>query len=274
MNRFSTTWSLMKSSFSILLEDKKLLLFPLFSGTCTLILGLTFILPVMMPDQIYFFSTPGPVPENLVFLLLFLFYYINYFVVIFFNSGAVLYTIRHIRGERPTIYGVFESLSGRLPHLLGWTAIAATVGIIINTIENQSDLAGRIVAGIIGLSWTVISFLVLPVMIIEQKGPIESLKESTAMLKRSWGEQLIGHFSFGLIFTILIIGAGILIVPLFYLGNLFSFAGLILLIIFGIILGIFQWILQSIFMGTLYLYVRDEGLPGSFSRTQIDRALK
>jgi uncharacterized membrane protein len=76
----------------------------------------------------------------MMFFTLFMFYYLNYFVIIFFNSGAILYAIKHIRGEEPTFGEVFNELRDRLGHLLGWTAIAATVGIIINSIENQSDL--------------------------------------------------------------------------------------------------------------------------------------
>ena len=212
--------------------------------------------------------------DTMMFFTLFMFYYLNYFVIIFFNSGAILYAIKHIRGEEPTFGEVFQELRDRLAHLLGWTAIAATVGIIINSIENQSDFIGKIVAGLIGLSWTVTSFLVLPVLVIERKGPVESLKESAAMLKKSWGEQLIGHFSFGLIFAILLIGAGAITIPLFLLGEIFIVIGFTVIILFGIILGVFQWILQSIFMATLYLYVREDRLPGSFSKSQIDQAVR
>ncbi|MFO7798229.1 DUF6159 family protein [Rhodohalobacter sp.] len=274
MNRFSATWSLMKSSLAILLEDKRMLLFPVFSGICTLLVGFTFILPLLFTGGISSLAIFESLSDTMMFFTLFMFYYLNYFIIIFFNSGAILYAIKHIRGEEPTFGEVFNELRGRLPHLLGWTAIAATVGIILNSIENQSDIIGKIVAGLIGLSWTVTSFLVLPVLVIERKGPIQSLKESAGMLKKSWGEQLIGHFSFGLIFAILLIGATAITIPLFLLGDVFIFIGIAVLILFGLVLGVFQWILQSIFMATLYLYVREDRLPGSFSKTQIDQAVR
>ena len=274
MNRFSATWSLMKSSLTVLLEDKKMLLLPIFSGICTLIVGLTFILPLVFSGGLRSFAIFESLPGWMMFITIFLFYYLNYFFIIFFNSGAILYAIMHIRDKNPTFGVVFNQLRDRMPHLLGWTAIAATIGIIINSIENQSDFVGKLVAGLIGLSWTVTSFLVLPVLVIEQKGPLESLKESAGMLKKSWGEQLIGHFSFGLIFVALLIGAAIITLPLFFLGEIFIFIGFVILIIFGLILGILQWILQSIFMATLYLYVRENRLPGSFTHSQIDRAVR
>ncbi len=274
MNRFSATWSLMKSSLNILLEDKRMLLFPVFSGICTLLVGFTFIFPLLFTGGLSSLGIFESLSDTMMFFTLFMFYYLNYFIIIFFNSGAILYAIKHIRGEEPTFGEVFNELRERLPHLLGWTAIAATVGIILNSIENQSDIIGKIVAGLIGLSWTVTSFLVLPVLVIERKGPIESLKESAGMLKKSWGEQLIGHFSFGLIFAILLIGAAAITIPLFLLGEIFVVLGFAVIILFGLILGVFQWILQSIFMATLYLYVREDRLPGSFSKTQIDQAVR
>ena len=236
--------------------------------------GFTFILPLIFTGGLSSISIFESLSETMMFFTLFMFYFLNYFVIIFFNSGAILYAIKHIRGEEPTFGEVFNELKDRLAHLLGWTAIAATVGIIINSIENQSDFIGKLVAGLIGLSWTVTSFLVLPVLVIERKGPIESLKESAGMLKKSWGEQLIGHFSFGLIFVALLFGAAIITVPLFLLGEIFILIGFAVIILFGVILGIFQWILQSIFMATLYLYVRENRLPGSFSKTQIDGAIR
>ncbi|WP_069132173.1 DUF6159 family protein [Rhodohalobacter halophilus] len=274
MNRFSATWSLMKSSLLILLEDKKMLLFPIFSGICTLAIGLTFIVPIVFQQGLNIFGFLDALPEAMMFITIFMFYLLTYFVMIFFNSGAVLYAIKHIKGEQPTFGDVFQQLRDRIGHILGWTAIAATVGLIINTIENQSDWVGKIVAGLIGLSWTVTSFMVIPVLIVEQKGPIEALKESAGMLKKSWGEQLIGHFSFGLIFTALLMGAAIVTIPLFLLGDIFILIALTILILFGLTLGILQWILQSIFMATLYLYVREQRLPGSFTQSQIDRAVR
>jgi hypothetical protein len=77
-----------------------------------------------------------------------------------------------------------------------------------------------------------------------------------------------------LIFAILLIGAAAITIPLFLLGEIFIVLGFAVIILFGLILGVFQWILQSIFMATLYLYVREDRLPGSFSKTQIDQAVR
>jgi len=274
MGRFSNTWSLMKSSFNVLREDKKLLLFPLFSGIFTLIVLLSFFLPLAAADTFYSSQWIESLPNAVLFILIFLFYLFNYFVILFFNSAAVAYAIDHMRGGNPTLKGAFLKVQSRLGPLLGWTIIAATIGLVLNTIENQSDAIGKILIALLGLSWTVISFLVLPILIIENKGPIDALKESAAMLKKTWAEQLIGHFSFGLIFALLIIPFVLIALPLMFMGGVFSLIGTLFIALCAISLGILQWVLQSIFMGTVYLYVREQYVPSCFSLSQIDKAMR
>lgn len=185
MNRFSNTWSLMKSSLSVLKDDKAILVFPVLSGVFTIIVAGTFISP-------FLFSGFGPAPDfleeasaALLFFFGFCFYFVSYFIVIFFNSAAVIYAVDSMIGGNPSITGAIKQVQSRFSSLLGWTFIAATVGLILNTIENQSDTIGKIVISFLGLSWTVISFLVLPILVIEGMGPIDSLKASAKMLKKS-----------------------------------------------------------------------------------------
>ena len=272
MRRISNTFSLMKSAFDVLRADPALLLFPVFSGLFTLLVIASFVLPFLATG-----SAGMPLTANLNspvgYVYLFLFYYISYFVVLFFNAASVTYSIDFMRGGRPTIQTAMRAVMNRLTHLLGWTFIASSVGLILNSLENQSDAIGKIVIGFLGLSWTVISFLVLPILIIEGKGPVESLKISAKMLKNSWGEQLIGHFSFGLIFTLLMIPIVLTVILLMQLGGPFIIIGIVAGVIAGIGFGIVQWSLQSIFMGTVYLYVREEKVPAGFSLSQISNAL-
>ena len=43
--RFSRSWGLIKASASVLSKDKELLVFPLLSAVCTLIVAAAFVLP-------------------------------------------------------------------------------------------------------------------------------------------------------------------------------------------------------------------------------------
>lgn len=274
MNRFSNTWSLMKSSFRVLKKEKKLLIFPLLSGLAMLIIAVSFFIPLFFGGGLRTLAAFENIPIVFVITIIFAFYYINYFFVLFFNASAVIAAIHVMKGGRPSIKESMNFVLQRFSALAGWTLIAATVGLIINSIENQSDRFGFIMTGLLGLSWTVTSFLVLPVLVIENKGPITSLKESASMLRESWGEQLIGHFSFGLIFTVLSFG----IVGLIFLstlgGPILTAVGFTIGIATIAVLSLLQWVFQSIFMGTIYVYVREDQLPADFSVSQINSAMR
>jgi hypothetical protein len=274
MGRISNTWSLMKSSFGVLKQEKKLLLFPVFSGVFTLLVLAGFFIPVFITGHVPYLNEFNNLSDPARYTLIFLFYFVNYFIVMFFNSAAVAYAIDVMRGGTPSIAAAFAKVRSRIMPLLGWTLIASTIGLILNSIENQSDKIGRIVIAFIGLSWTVLSFLVLPILIVEGKGPITALKESVAMVKKVWAEQLVGHFSFGLLFSLILIPVALLSFAIMAMEGIFVWAGFALLLLVGICAGILQWILQSIFMGAVYLYVRDHEVPDTFSLSQIDSAMR
>ncbi|MDX1640899.1 MAG: DUF6159 family protein [Balneolaceae bacterium] len=264
----------MKSSFEVLKEDATILIFPILSGIFSMIVIASFLLPFIASGSFLNLQFLENQSTFIGYLYIFIFYFLSYFVVLFFNSASVAYAVDVMQGGRPTISNALRMVVNRITPLLGWTFIAATIGLIINSLENSSDSVGKILSALLGLSWTVISFLVLPVLIIEGKGPITSLKLSAQMLKDSWGEQLIGHFSFGLIIAFLSIPIVLLIFGAFQFGEAAGLTGIAIGIFLMIGMGVVQWSLQSIFMGALYLFVRGDNMPSTFSLSQIENAVR
>src|SRR5262249_29676200 len=142
---------------------------------------------------------------------LFLFYVCNYFVVIFFNCAMVACATIRMGGGNPTVGDGFRAASARLPGIAGWAVVSATVGLVLRMIEERSEKIGRLVSGLVGMGWTLVSFLVVPILVVENRSPLAALKESTQLLRKTWGEQLVGNFSFGLMFFFLGIPAYALI---------------------------------------------------------------
>jgi len=275
MGKIRFTFSMMGASWDVLKKDKELLVFPIFSGICCLLVIASFALPMWMTGA---WQRPAPDAPPLqhaaYYAILFLFYFCNYFVIIFFNSAIVACAIVRMRGGNPTIStGINASLS-RLPQIVGWALVSATVGVILRIIEDRSKRAGQIIAGILGMAWTILTFFVVPIIVVERKGPIEAFKESAILLKKTWGERLIAHFGFGLIFFLLAILA---IIP-FILGVmapgivlkvlLIGIAGLYLILI-----GLVQATLQTIFQAAVYLYARDGKAPQGFDRNALSMAM-
>lgn len=275
MQRFSNTWSLMKSSFAVLQAEKKLLIFPVISALVTLLILASFIFPTLVLDK-------GWIEDGIIsdstrwyhYLQLFGLYYVCYFIMLFFNSATVASAVYVMRGGKPTIGGAMNAVMSRLGPLAAWALIAASIGLILNIIENQSDKIGKIITGLLGMSWTLISFMVLPILIIENRGPVESLKTSITMLKGTWGEQILGHFSFGLIYFILIMPMFVVLFLLMNLGEAAMLPAMVLAIVYSLAVAAVQWVLQSIYMGALYMYTRDHEIPDGFSVSQINTSIE
>jgi hypothetical protein len=254
----------MSECWQLLKEEKSLLVFPLISGICCLVLLASFALPVFLTGA---WHPPGhgsePMRQAAYYGTLFAFYVANYFVVVFFNAAIVACTAIRLTGGTPSIGDGLRAAASRLPVIAGWALVSATVGLVLRIIEDRSDKIGQIVAGLLGVAWTVVSFLVVPVLVIENKGPIAALQESTSLLKKTWGEQFVSNFSFGAIFFVLALPAIALVLLGFWLGGApVGIACVILAAIYLILLSLIQSALQSIFQTALYLYARDGQVEG------------
>jgi hypothetical protein len=275
MGKFSNTWSLMGASWQVLRKDKEILVFPLISGLCCLVVLASFAIPVILSGA--WRTSGGDASTNgrfVHYVALFLFYFCNYFVIVFFNAAIVACARIRMEGGDPTVSDGLRAAVSRLSLIAGWALISATVGLILRVIEDRSERLGQFVAGLLGMAWTVASFMVIPILVIEEQGPITALKESTALLRKTWGEQLIGNFSFGLVFFLLAIPAVIFVVLGFATGSGAGvIIGIILAAVYLIGLALIQSALQAIFQAALYLYARKGQVAPGFKAELLTNAM-
>jgi hypothetical protein len=265
-SRFSYTLSLMSSSWQVLKKDKELLVFPLLSGICCALVTASFVLPMLGTGA---WEPPAEGAATVEYVayygVLFLFYFCNYFVITFFNSAIIACAVARLHGMNPNVGTGLRAAFSRIHLIVGWALFSATVGLVLRIIEDRSKAVGRIVAGLLGAAWSIVTFLAVPVLVVENAGPIEAFKRSARMLKDTWGEQLIGNFGFGLVFFVLAIPAFIIGGVGVAMGTSASLAaGIALAVVYLIILGLVQAALQAIFQAALYLYARGDGEPEGF----------
>lgn len=269
-SRIGNTWELMGASWDLLKKDKELLLFPILSSICCLLVSASFLVPFwLVNENLVPPAQDAPLEEQVLYYgVLFVFYVVNYFVMTYFNAAVIGAAIKRMRGGDPTFGDGIRFANRRLPQIAGWAVVSATVGLILRMIEDRSEKVGAIVAGLLGAVWTLTSFLVIPILVVEGVGPITALTKSTKMLKETWGEQIVSNFSFGVIFfflnlpSFLLIGGGIylyLAMELLVLGVALIAIGVVLLLLLGVI----QTCLQSIFQAALYVYAREGHVEGS-----------
>jgi hypothetical protein len=187
---------LLKDTWHVLMMDKEHLLFPILSGIATLAILFTFIFPVLFLGLLGD-TGAGPV---LLFLLIFLFYFVSYAVAIFFNSGLIACASIRFSGGDPTVRDGISAALKHLDKILAWALIAATVGLVLSTLSRKSGVVGKIVISLVGIAWSLVTFLVIPVMILEERGVVDAIQESGRLLKKTWGENIVGNISLGIIF--------------------------------------------------------------------------
>ena len=215
-DRISRSWNLVKASASVLAGDKELLLFPLVSTGVLLLVIASFALPVVGLEMWGLGGTRGH-PSPALYLVGFLFYFTHYFVIFFFNTALVGAAMLRLEGKGGTFGDGMRIATSRLGAILGYTLIAATVGMILKAIQERVGIIGKIIVGLLGVGWSVATFMVAPVLAARDVGPIEAIKESAGLLKKTWGENLIGQAGIGAAFSFITFGvvlAGFAIVVL------------------------------------------------------------
>ena len=134
-------------------------------------------------------------------------------------------------------------------------------------------------AGLLGVAWTVASFLVVPVLVSRDIGPIEAVKESALLLKKTWGENLIGQggvgLVFGLIFFGLIIVGGGAIVAVAMTGNGMLTGLVVAVVIVALLLAaLVQAALSGIYSAALYRYAVGAGDSEGFDAQLLGQAFR
>ncbi len=276
--RFSRSWGLIKASAGVLAKDKELLVFPLLSSVCTLIVLAAFALPAFGMGALDGLREGGGMSPA-VYLFAFLFYLVQYFVIFFFNSALVGAAMIRLEGGDPTLGDGLRIASGKVLPILGYAAIAATVGMILRAIQQRAGFLGRLVSGFLGVAWTLASFLVVPVLVARNVGPIDAVKESALLLKKTWGENLIGQggvgLVFGLIFFALLILGGGAVIAVATTGNGALIGLVVAFVIIALLLaGLVQAALSGIYSAALYRYAVGAGDSEGFDAQLLGQAFR
>ena len=272
--KFSRSWGLVKASASVLRSDKELLLFPIVSAVCTAIVAATFIVPAI-GLRIFDGNEPGVVEV----LFGFAFYLCQYFVIFFFNTALVGAAMIRLEGGDPTVADGLRIARSKFVAILGYAAIAATVGLLLQAAEQRAGILGKIVIGIVGVAWTVATFLVVPVLVTRDIGPIDAVKESAALLKRTWGENLVGNAGIGLAFGLVTVLVALVFIAL-VIGaavTMGAVAATVLAIIGALVLAflaVFQAALSGVYSAALYRFATDGAPPPGFGGGELQAAFR
>jgi hypothetical protein len=269
--KFSQSYQLVQQSYSILKQDKEIMLFPIISAIASIIALALFIIPAYL-----IFGVPKSEEiSNTSYLLLFAYYLVSYFIVIFFNTGLMTCAKIRIDGGDPKFMDGINNSMKHIGKIFAWALVSATVGIILKTLEDKLKFFGKIVIWIIGTAWNLLTFFAVPVIIFEELSLTDSIKKSGALFKKTWGENVISQISIGFFFMMLALLGLIPLIIAIIIGNVYVLIGVgILLLLYFILLAIVSSSLGVIFEMVLYTYANTGNLPAGFSPQVVQNSFK
>ncbi len=256
--RISNSIELAKSSWRVIQADRELLILPVISGIASAIVGATFLIPLVVASG--FSGDTGS------YVVLFVMYVALAYVTIFFNAALVSAADERLKGGDPTLSSALAGARARAGKILPWAIVSATVSIILRATEERAGAIGQIVAGLAGVAWAVVTFLVLPVIVIEGIGVTDAIKKSGEMFRRTWGENLAAQVGFALLgFLAVLPGIALIIGTAFVGGGVFA-AGILIAVLWMIGVAVTLSAMSVVFQTALYHFAADGSVPsGCFS---------
>lgn len=127
------------------------------------------------------------------------------FVITFFNVALIAGADRAMRRQRgAVIRGLWVALR-RLPQVIAWSIVGTVIELLLHRGSTRYSIISRTLHALIGTSWNMATYLVMPVLAVEGVGPITALHRSADLLSRTWGESLTVMVGFGLVVPVCIL---------------------------------------------------------------------
>ncbi len=270
MSRLQRSLEIAKASWAVLKSDKQLVWLPVISFLATLAVmgaaaGLVY---VGGSKDVNGHFQLGPM--SYVFIVVG--YVAVAFVGVYFLGALVAAADEVLRGGHPSVGNALQAANQRLHRLLPWAVVTATVTIILNALERQGWI-GRVVGSILGVAWNVLTFLTVPIIMLEDLGPGNALKRSKDLFVRTWGENLALQFGLGAL-------GFVAMLPAVAIGAIGAATGVGAIVVITIAIAI-AWFavamavvnaLSGIFRTALYRYAADGEVPAPFQGTSLPQA--
>ena len=238
MNKINRSWRILQVAVSVLMREKKLVLYPVILAPALLIalLPLTFI-----PTGEDYFSAAhwdhltnmlagfNPISNLLksnhyhcvvnklhfsslppwFWVLTCGIYQTILFITTFCNAAFYNEIIQALNGQAVSIRRGFKVASERWRAILFWSLLAGAVGILIRAIAQRIGFLGWISSSLSGAVWSLAVVFAIPMLVKdgETDNPLKLMQNSLAIVKRTWGELAFGFIGETAIYIFVLIAS-------------------------------------------------------------------
>lgn len=285
MNAFSRSWLITKLAFSVINKDRELLGFALLSFIFSTVFAIAMIIPSVVPTLIqndYSYESL----QLVEYLIIFATYFGLAFIATFFNVCVVYTTKVRFEGGDATFGESFKFALSRLSVIFQWSLISATVGLLLRILHDLASRLGKggqiiaqIVIGLIGMAWSIVTIFVVPVLVYENIGPIDAIKKSAQVIKKTWGESLIRTIGLGIVqFVVFLLIIGLSVGIVYGLSSVMGGTGVLVGIAIGglllLLAGLIFSVATAIFNTALYVYANNNQLASGFNEDVMKDAFR
>lgn len=300
-----STWSrtrrLASRSYGVLKRDRFLMAFPALTLAAVAVICVVTWAAVWIATGGLSAATvddPGTwATEPMLWIGLLVSVLLSTFVSVFFTAALTYGAWESLQGGTPTFDGCMAAAKARLHVIVPWAILAGLVGFVFELLYRlpmflrHMEQAGRqipvigqfaalgalIVAWVLERIWYFVTFLIVPVLVVEETGPAASCKRSFGLFRKTWGKSLIAQVGFELIsFLLFLPGLVLVLAAVVVAVGLGSLVALVL----GVVIGV-AWLLTvtvamsaivGIFKMALYLYATTGEVPGDFEGSDLENA--
>ena len=276
--RIRRGWELTKKSWGVVRSHPGLVRLPIMGGVLALVFGAIFAVPggvLLGRDGA---STAAKIGGG---VLIAVGVYLASFFVIYYNVALAAAADQALQGRPPDLKAARAVSRSRIGIIASWALVSAVVSLILGLVRDRAGAAGDIIAGIGGAIWSLVTFLVVPVLAFEGIGPFAAMKRSATLFRQRWGQQVTGNVVIGGVSgLIVLVGVliGVLGVWLLAAGDTGSEVAGGALLLVGLVIGVagavFGGAVKGVFGVALYHYVADDRAVGPFSADDLESAAR
>ncbi len=274
---------LFSASWGVLRENKSLMVFPVTASIAGVAVAALFAVPILMAFAEFTTTTDAWGVEQtsvsmspMGWVLAGIGYVVATYVGTFMNAALIVAANERLTGTGPgTVSSGFQGASAKAGAIFGWVLVSATVGLLLRLLEERLGLVGKLVIGLVGIAWSLLTFLVVPVLVLEHNSTGGTIARSTKLFKTTWGENVVGNIGFGIFGFLLAASA----VGLFLVGVATGTTGGML--VMGAIALAWLFVgaqaitaMGGIYRVALYRYAVDGQAPRAFAMFDFDTAFR
>ena len=257
-------WEMSKLSMSVVKKDPELMVYMILAG----VMSLACLIGMSMPQ---FLERGWAVNADGSFTGTYLgFTFVGYMVlsivVVFWNCAIIANANIRLTGGDPKFADGVNAALKRLPIIIVWGIIAGTVGLLLKFLEgvarSSDHPAAAAMATVIhvigGLAWWVMTFFMIPHLILENKSIGDALKASKATFFDTWGENIVSGLGIGAI--AFLFGIPIVLLTI----GLTAVAGPFGLLVGAVLIGLLiAWAnaAEQVAVVALFRYAKDKKMP-------------